>query len=374
MTASRTLPLEAPAAAAAAFAIPGELTDVVPYGSGHINDTYAVTFTHRGANRRYLLQRINHRVFRDVPALMSNISRVCAHARARLEAEGAADLDRRVLTLVPTRDGQVYHLDEAGLYWRVYLFIEGATGHDVVQSPEQAYAAASAFGRFQRLLTDLPGERLHETIPDFHHTPKRLAAFDAALSEDRHNRAADAAAEIAWLEAHRGLAGALVSLRERGLVPERVTHNDTKLNNVLLDDRTQEAVCVIDLDTLMPGLALYDFGDLVRTSTSPVAEDEPDPSRVTMRLPMFEALARGYLDATHDFLTPAEVESLPLAGQVITLTIGIRFLTDYLQGDRYFKTKHPGHNLQRCRTQFALVDSMIAQHERMLACVHTAAG
>ena len=357
-----------------AFEIDGEFVSASPYGAGHINDTYLVVFDHQGRLKRTILQRINHDIFKDVPALMENISRVCSHARSRLMAEGVSDADRRVLTLIPTHDGGSYHRDATGSYWRMYLFIENATGYDIVESTTQAYEAARAFGLFQKLLVDLPGKRLNETIPDFHHTPKRYAAFEAALEADTHNRAALAKSEIDWLIRRRDLAGALIDLHDKGLIPERVTHNDTKLNNVLIDNDTQEALCVIDLDTLMPGLSLYDFGDLVRTSTSPVAEDEPDAGKVEMQLPMFEALARGYLDAAGECLTPMEIAALPLGGMVITLTIGIRFLTDFLRGDRYFKTRRPNHNLERCRTQFALVDSIEAQRDAMDAVVRSASG
>lgn len=373
MTALQEAQRKDPGVVLKAFELAGEIVSILPYGSGHINDTYAVTLEQDGQLLRYLLQRINDRVFQDVPALMDNIQRVCAHARARLVAESAPDVDRRVLTPILTHDGAPFHRDQSGLFWRVYVFIENATGHDIVQSPAHAFSAAYGFGQFQRLLTDLPGQRLHETIPNFHHTPLRYAAFDDALQSDTHNLAAKASREIEWVERHRPLASALLDLHAAGLIPERVTHNDTKLNNVLLDNQTDEPVCVIDLDTLMPGLALYDFGDLVRTSTSPVAEDEPDPSKVSMQMPMFEALVKGYLKAAHDFLTPAEIEALPLAGQVITLTIGVRFLTDYLQGSVYFKTKHDDHNLERARTQFALVDSMTQQHDAMAACVNAVA-
>ncbi len=361
-------------AVAEAFYIHGDYVSATPYGSGHINDTYLLVFDQAGKSARYILQRINHDIFKDVPALMANISRVCGHVQARLHAEDRPDASRRALTLIPTRDGAAFHQDAAGLFWRVYLFVENATGYDIIESTNQAYEAARAFGVFQKLLVDLPGKRLNETIPDFHHTPKRFAAFEAALKADTHNRAALAKPEIDWLLKHRELAGALLSLHRQGLVPERITHNDTKLNNVLIDNDTQEAVCVIDLDTLMPGLALYDFGDLVRTSTSPVAEDEMDASKVTMQMPMFEALARGYLEAAGEFLTPTEIASLPLSGMVITLTIGTRFLTDFLQGDGYFKTHRENHNLERCRTQFALVDSIEAQWDAMDAVVRSAVG
>ena len=360
--------------AVTAFMIHGNLLQIVSFGSGHINDTYMATFNQAGTCVRYLLQRVNHQVFKNVPALMSNIERVCTHARSRLDSEGTTDVSRRALTVVPTHSGDPFHCDQDGNYWRVYLFIEDATGHDIIESPQQAYTAAYAFGHFQKLLSDLPGDRLHETVPDFHHALKRFAALELVLDADPHNRAASAKPEIDWVLRQRKLAGALLEMHAQGLIPERIAHNDAKLNNVLIDNKTQEAICVIDLDTLMPGIALFDFGDLVRTSTSPVAEDEADPSKVTMQLPMFDALVRGYLESAGDFLNITEIESLPLAGQVITLTIGIRFLTDYLQGDHYFRTNHPEHNLQRCRTQFALVNSMRRQEGAMQTCIHNVVG
>jgi Ser/Thr protein kinase RdoA (MazF antagonist) len=291
---------------------------------------------------------------------MENVARVCAHAHAKLRAAGATDAHRRALRLIPTLKGESWHV-AAGNRWRCYDFIEGATGHDVVRSAAQAEAAAKAFGAFQGLLADLPGGRLHETIPGFHDTPGRFARFQAALAADAHGRAASAAPEIAFALARAHEVSVVVDALRDGTLPERVTHNDTKLNNVLLDDVTQEGVCVIDLDTVMPGSALYDFGDLVRTSTSPVAEDETDLSKVTMQLPMFEALVRGYLASARGFLTPREKELLPFAGKLITFEIGLRFLTDWLEGDTYFKIKRPTHNLDRARTQFKLVASVEEQ-------------
>ena len=354
---------------ARSFQIRGDYVSAKPYGSGHINDTYAVVVSRDGTRARYIFQRINNTIFKNIPGLMSNVARVCEHVQASLARKGCDDASRRALTLIPTRDGAPFYQDFDGGYWRVYVFIKGATGYDIIENENQAYEAARAFGEFQKSLVDLAGGRLHETIPGFHDTRKRYAAFEAALSADAQNRAADAKAEIDWVWAHKDLTGGLLELHEQGLMPERVTHNDTKLNNVLIDDNTQEALCVIDLDTLMPGLALHDFGDLVRTSTSPVAEDEPDASKVTMQMSIFKALTRGYLEATGDFLTHAERANLPLAGMVMTFECGIRFLTDYLQGDTYFKTHRPGHNLDRCRTQFALVDSIDVQQEKMNDCV-----
>jgi Ser/Thr protein kinase RdoA (MazF antagonist) len=341
------------------FQIPGEFLGAEPYGSGHINDTYCATFDQGGTRVRYIFQRINHTIFKNPVALMENIQRVTGHLGRK--AAGQSDASRRVLTLIPTREGLPCHRDAAGQHWRVYVFIERARTYDAVESTDQAYNAARAFGQFQIMLADLPAPRLHDTIPDFHHTPKRFAALENALAADALNRAKLCRAEIEFALGRQTVCRALLDAS----LPERVTHNDTKFNNVMLDDVTGEGICVIDLDTVMPGLALYDFGDMVRTTTSPAREDERDLSKVKMQFPMFDALARGYLSAAGEFLTPAEKKLLPLAGRLITFEIGIRFLTDYLSGDVYFKVHREGHNLDRCRTQFKLVASIEQQEEQM---------
>ncbi len=351
------------------FALEGDVLSAAPYGSGHINDTYKVDMKPGDGPRRFVLQRINHNVFRRPDELMANVERVCAHADAKLKLSGMPDADRRTLRLIPTRSGKAWHIDATGNRWRCYHFIEGATGHDVVRTHQQAYAAAKSFGAFQALLADLPGGRLHETIPDFHHTPSRFARFQETLAKDSHGRAAASVPEIAFALARAHEVNLVVEALRDGTLPERVTHNDTKLNNVLLDDVTQEGVCVIDLDTVMPGSVLYDFGDLVRTSTSPAAEDETDLSMVRMQLPMFEALVKGYLESANCFLTPKEKELLPFSGKLITFEIGLRFLTDWLEGDTYFKIKRPTHNLDRARAQFKLVESIEAQLPAMQALV-----
>ena len=347
------------AAAASQFAAGGGFVSAEPYGTGHINDTFRAVFEHSSVQRPMLLQRINHRIFKDPAALMSNIQRVTTHVTAQIANQ--PDSARRALTLIPAHDGAAFHRDEEGNWWRMYQFVQQARSYDAVETPRQAYQAAFAFGQFQQQLATLPAPRLHDTIPDFHHTPKRFAALEAAVTTDAVNRAIQAAPEIAFALARQPIAGTLLNAN----LPERVTHNDTKFNNVLLDDQTDEGLCVIDLDTVMPGLALYDFGDMVRTATSPAAEDEQDLSRVTMRMNIFESLARGYLAAAGSFLTPAEKQYLAFSGKLITYEIGIRFLTDYLAGDTYFKTHRPAHNLDRCRTQFRLVESMEAQEEAM---------
>ncbi len=341
------------------FQIAGDFVRAEPYGSGHINDTFCATFSQAGAFDRYIIQRINHHVFKQPVALMENVERVTRHLGAKFA--GLADASRRALTLVSAHDGKAWHCDDEGNYWRAYLFIEKARTHDAVRLPAQAYQGARAFGLFQKALSDLPAPRLHDTIPDFHHTPKRFARLEQAVAADAVNRAKLAAPEIEFALLNKEMTGALLNA---GL-PERVTHNDTKFNNVMLDDATGEGICVIDLDTVMPGLALYDFGDMVRTATSPTVEDERDLSKVGMQFPMFEALTRGYLEAGGEFLTAQEKELLPMAGKLITFEIGIRFLTDYLEGDSYFKVHREGHNLDRARTQFKLVESIAQQEEAM---------
>lgn len=341
------------------FQIAGEFVSAEIYGSGHINDTYRVTFKHGGTRVRYILQRINRDIFKQPVALMENIQRVTAHLAAKVAAE--PDCRRRVLTLVSNRDGAPYFCDADGNYWRVYFFIEGARSYDAVENPAQAQAAAKAFGQFAKLLADLPTPRLHDTIPDFHHTPKRFAALEKAIEADAFNRAALAKPEIEFALRHQSICHVLLDAK----LPERVTHNDTKLNNVLLDNATGEGVCVLDLDTVMPGLALYDFGDLVRSATCPSPEDELDLSQVQMEFPMFTELARGYLSSAAEFLTPVEKSFLPHAGRLITFETGLRFLTDFLAGDAYFKVHRAGQNLDRCRRQFKLVESIAQQEDAM---------
>jgi len=355
------------------FQVWGDFTGAVPYGSGHINDTYKVSIRLAGTPVHYLLQRINHEIFKQPGRVMENIVRVTEHLQGKLAAGGEAEASRKTLTVIPARDGLPYVRDPAGNWWRLYLFIEGAQTYDVIENERQAYEAARAFARFQNQLADLPAPRLHETIPAFHNTLSRVKALEAVAAADVCGRKAAAAAELAFVEERREQCGRLLARNACGEIPERITHNDTKINNVMLDDATGEGICVIDLDTVMPGLALYDFGDMVRSATASAQEDERDLSKVGSRINMFEALARGYLsEAT--FLLPAEVEELCFAGRLITLTIGIRFLTDFLAGDVYFKTHRPGQNLDRCRTQFQMVRSMESQAGAMEAIIREVVG
>ena len=345
------------------FAIAGNFLGAAPYGTGHINDTYCATYDRHGVPIRYIHQRMNPAIFKNPPALMENVRRVTEHLHRKLA--GRPDADRRALTLVPARDGRLFFQDEAGNYWRTYLFIEGARTYDAVESTTQAFQAAKAFGEFQEDLADLPPPPLYVTLPGFHDTSKRFAAFEQAVAADAAGRVRLAEPEIEFVRRRQPIADVLLELHRQGEIPERTTHNDTKLNNVMLDDATHEGICVIDLDTVMPGLALYDFGDMVRTTTNPALEDERDLSKVRMLMPMYQALLRGYLAAAGHFLNRVERQHLAFAGKLITLEIGLRFLTDFLMGDVYFKVHREAHNLDRCRTQFKLVESIESQEPAM---------
>ena len=347
------------------FALDGAFLDAAPYGSGHINDTFAVRLRQAdGAPRRYILQRVNTTIFTEPAKLMENIARVTDHLRGKLAAAGG-DAERGILRLFSTRAGEACHTDPAGRVWRVYAFIEGARTFDLIASPQHAYQAARAFGEFQKLAADLPPPRLHETIPGFHDTPRRCRQFRETLARDAVNRAAGARAEIEFALSWESRAALLVDAQRQGRLPERITHNDTKCNNVMIDDATGAGLCVIDLDTVMPGLAVNDFGEAVRTGAATAAEDERDLARVGLRLDLFDAYTRGYLDAARDFLTPAELDHLILAVQTMTYENGLRFLTDHLAGDVYYKIHRPGHNLDRCRTQWAMLREMDRHGDEM---------
>jgi hypothetical protein len=341
------------------FQILGEFRSAMPWGSGHINDSYCALYSQAGVEVRYLVQRVNHTIFKNPVGLMQNVERVTAHLATKWADQ--PDASRRVLTLVPTRNGRCSFIDASGDHWRVYLFIEKARTYDVVESPGQAFQAGRAFGEFQALLADLPAPRLIDTIPDFHNTPKRFASFEIALAADVAGRARLAGPEIDFALSQKSLCKVLLEAN----LPARTTHNDTKFNNVLLDDQTGEGICVIDLDTVMPGLAPYDFGDLVRTTTSRASEDERDLSKVFFDFPLFESIARGYLSAAGGFITKAERQHLAVSGLLITFETGLRFLTDFLAGDAYFKVHRQGQNLDRCRTQFKLMGSMARQENSM---------
>lgn len=347
------------------FQIYGEILHAETLKIGHINETYSATYSQGGTRVRYIHQKINKSVFKNPAAVMKNVMRVTTHLRRKLEGRNIRDLTRRSLIVIPTREGEPYYLNAGDEVWRTFLFIEGVETFEAVQTPEQAFQAGRAFGEFQQLLVDLPGERLVETIPDFHNTRKRFSALQQAIQKDHYNRAREAQQEIEFALKRETMVDLILNAMAKRRIPERVTHNDTKFNNVMLDVLTGEAMCVVDLDTVMPGCALYDFGDMVRTTTSPTLEDELDLSKVKMQMPMFRRLAEGYLSAASDFLSRAEKSFIAFSGKLITFEIGLRFLTDFLSGDTYFRIHRPAHNLDRCRTQFKLVDSIERQEDAM---------
>ena len=351
------------------FRFDGQFVEATPYGDGHINDTYAAHFRNPGGTlHRYLLQRINHNVFKNPVELMQNIERVTRHIQLKIAAAGG-DPTRETLNLIPTSEGIFLYQSAEGNYWRAFLFIEDAKTYNNPINPKHIYSAARTFGIFQRFLADFPAETLHETIPNFHHTQKRFETFVKAVELDRYNRVSQVKDEIHFAQSRAGDTSVLIDLLARGELPLRITHNDTKLNNVMIDNKTGEGICMIDLDTVMPGLSLYDFGDAVRTGTALAAEDETDLPKVGFSLSTFEQLAHGYLDAARVFLTPTEIDYLAFSARLMTLEQGIRFLTDYLSGDVYFKTHREHHNLDRCRTQFRLVGAMETHYDEMRAII-----
>ncbi|MDA7756710.1 aminoglycoside phosphotransferase family protein [Opitutales bacterium] len=335
------------------FSVDGKCINLVSNGNGNVNDTFVATLENRGSLGKYTLQRINHLVFTNPPQLMENFSRVSRHLQAKP--------GRRCLRVIPAKDGQFFHLDEDGNYWRLMEYIEQVKCLEVPQNRKQAYEAAFTFGQFQADLLDLPGARLIETIPDFHNTKKRFETFSESLRENSHNRAKEA---IEWIDFVRKREPLCEILKVEEL-PVRVVHNDTKLNNVLLDADSDKGVCAIDLDTVMPGCVLHDFGDLVRTAACPVSEDEMDLTKVTFLTDTYKAILDGYYQSTHQFLEDNEIAGLAKAPLVITFELGVRFLTDYLTGDTYFKVNYPEHNLNRAKVQFQLLRSM-EEHQRLM--------
>ncbi len=341
-------------AVAQAFAIPGRWLGSQPLRTGWINETLVAAFDEGGRRVRYVQQRINRSVFGDPAQLMENVARVSAHVLAGLERAGAPDRERRALQLVPARDGAPAWRDAAGETWRTWRFVEGASSRDVVRTPAEAGAAALAFARFQAQVADLPGPRLHETIRGYQDARLRFEQLVTTVRADPAGRLGACRPELGFVTAREAMVDRLNGLRAAGAIPERITHGDTKINNVLLDDRTGEALCVIDLDTVMPGFAVYDFGDLVRTAATRAAEDERDLAKLRVDRALFAAIAAGWLRGAGGLLLPAERAELVFAARLLPLVIGMRFLADHLAGDRYFRCDRPGHNLDRARAQLAL--------------------
>ena len=347
-----------------AFNLEGELQECIVFGNGHINDTFRLTFKTEQGTRRYILQKMSSVVFKKPVELMENISNVTAWLKKKIRENGG-DTERETLNLVMTREGIPYHADKEGGYWRVYKFIEGATCYDAVKNDDDFYQSAVAFGHFQRLLADYPAETLHETIPNFHNTPDRMRIFREAVQRDAYSRAAGVQEEIRFIEEHEKLSHVLYDMLEEGKLPLRVTHNDTKLNNIMIDDATGKAICVIDLDTVMPGLSAHDFGDSIRFGASTGAEDERDLSKISCDLHLYEVYTKGFIEGCGGALTETELDMLPWGAVLMTFENGIRFLTDYLEGDHYFKIHRDGQNLDRCRTQLKLVSDMEEKMQQM---------
>lgn len=349
-----------------AFGFGQQCSYVKPFGEGHINETYAVYMpTENGMDTPlYVLQRVNIHVFKNPAQVMENIFGVTEYLREVIRREGG-DLDRETLSYIKTKSGDTYFEDDQGQPWRCLHYVANSTCHQTVEEPEQFYQSARSFGHFLKQLGDYPAESLHETIPKFHDTVSRFGDFAAAVRKDVKNRARLCRPEIAFALEREQDCGVLMKQLEEKRLPLRVTHNDTKLNNILFDAETDKGLCIIDLDTIMPGLAANDFGDSIRFGASTAEEDEKDLDKVHFDLHLYELYAKGYLEMAKDVLTPEEIASLPWGARLMTLECGMRFLADFLQGDVYFKTAYPEHNLVRARTQFRLVKEMEEQFEKM---------
>ena len=347
------------------FSMEGEIGSIEAHGNGHINDTFLVTCQMaEGKTRRYILQRMNQEVFKNPKELMENVTGVTTFLQNKIRENGG-DPEREALNVILLKDGGSYWQEEDNTFWRVYRFVEGADSLDVVERPEEFYESALAFGRFQKLLADYPAESLHETIPNFHNTIDRVEKFKKAVEEDAMKRAADVREEIRFVLDREADCHILCDMLAAGEIPLRVTHNDTKLNNIMLDHKTGKGICVIDLDTVMPGSALYDYGDSIRFGANTGAEDEKDLSKISCDLELFALYTKGFIEGCGGSLTEKEIRMLPMGAKLMTLECGMRFLTDYLEGDHYFKIHRPEHNLDRTRTQFRLVKDMEDKWEKM---------
>lgn len=360
---------EAIAAFGIETAFNGRLIQKAPYGNGHINDTFLLRYeTPDHHEKRYILQRMNHDIFKNPPLLMENIVHVTNHLRSIILSRGG-DAERETLNVLKTSDGADFFQDSGKNYWRVFPFIENSICLEKVESTKDFYDSAVAFGGFQKMLADYPAGTLHETIPNFHNTPSRFRDFKAAVKNGDDKRIALAQREITFALDRESDTSVLTDLLNQGKLPLRVTHNDTKLNNILFDEDTRKALCIIDLDTVMPGLSLYDFGDSIRFGASTGAEDETDLDKVELDLSLFEAFTKGYLEGCDGSLTEKEIEMLPMGARLMTYECGIRFLADFLTGDNYFKVHRENHNLDRARTQFKLVADMETKWDQMKAIV-----
>ncbi len=334
-----------------------------PYGSGHIHDTFLIETAESGVDN-YIIQRLNNKIFKNIPELQNNIERVTVHLKNKLELIPGANIKRECLQLIPSNDGKSWIVDKDGNFWRMYIFISNHRSYNVVDSTDKAFEGGKAIGRFQAMLADMPGGPLFETIPRFHDIESRLDMFNLRIKEDPRGRVAMVREEIEQFLQRAEEMKIILRLGREGKIPSRITHNDTKFNNILLDEN-DKALCVIDLDTVMPGYVHYDFGDAIRTVTNTSTEDEKDLSKVTMDIKLFKSYAEGYLSETGNTLNDVEKEYLAFAPRLITYTIALRFITDFIDGDNYFKIHHEMHNIQRARAQLKLVKSMEEQYEAM---------
>ena len=350
----------------------GKINGYKPITDGHINDTYVVEYLLAdGKTEKYLLQRINTNVFKMPVELMENVMGVTAHLKNKIIAAGG-DPMRETLTVYPAKDGKNYVMSDDGGCWRLYNFVDDTYSINELTNPDDFRNAALTFGNFQKLLADYPIETLYETIPNFHNTPSRFKDFLEALEKNASGRKGEAVPEIDFVLAREKDCSVITDLLDSGMLPVRVTHNDTKLNNVLFDNTTKKGLCVVDLDTVMPGSSLYDFGDSIRFGANTAAEDEKDLSKVSLSLEYFKAYVEGYLEAAGKSLTENEINYLPFSAKLLTLECGIRFLGDFINGDVYFKTEYPEHNLVRARTQFKLVEDIEAKYSEMMRIVDDA--
>ena len=345
------------------FKADGSYLSGEPYGSGHIHDTFRVETAEKDKDD-YILQKLNNKVFKNIPELQNNIERVTIHLKNKLSQIPGSDIKRECLSLIPSKEGKSWIVDKEGNFWRMYIFISRHHSYNIVDSADKAFEGGKAIGRFQAMLSDMPGGPLFETIPWFHNIEKRLDTFYLKIKENPVGRVQSITEEIDHFLKRADEMKIILSLGREGKIPIRITHNDTKFNNILLDEN-DKALCVIDLDTVMPGYVHYDFGDAIRTAANPTSEDETDLSKVKVDINRFRAYSEGYLSETGNTLNDTEKEYLAFAPRLLTYTIALRFLTDYIDGDNYFKIHYKGQNLQRARTQLKLVMSMEEHYEEM---------
>jgi Ser/Thr protein kinase RdoA (MazF antagonist) len=345
------------------FKLEGQILDSIPFGSGHINDTFKITTDSTNYNL-YLLQRINHHIFQDVHGLMNNIEMVCNHLKEKLAHLGDEEVQKRTMTIVQTHDGKNYYQDDRGDYWRVFHLIPDTRSYDILETQEQAFSGGMAFGQFQKQLSDLDPKKIVEILPNFHNIEFRLNNLRDAITKDPVNRVIEVQDLLDYIFEREDKMRTILELGRANKLPLRITHNDTKFNNVLLD-KDDNVQCVIDLDTVMPGYVAYDFGDAIRTIINSAAEDEADVSKIVLNIPLFQSFTAGYLSEAKDFLTETEVESLIPAVHLLPYMQAVRFLTDYINGDTYYKVAYPEHNLVRTKAQLKLVHELEVNNEKL---------